>query len=122
MLKLAIKDLPVASKMTLGVKSGFTTIASAVVVKDNSLLLFATSDNKGKFTAVKDFTSDSRGNKGQLVPENTKYMRLFDENRENIYLIPKQGNAVTLARNKLSVKGRTAIGASMTSRAVIGII
>ena len=121
-LKLAIKDLPVASKMTLGVKSGFTTIASAVVVKDNSLLLFATSDNKGKFTAVKDFTADSRGNKGQLVPENTKYMRLFDENRENIYLIPKQGNAVTLARNKLSVKGRTAIGASMTSRAVIGII
>ena len=121
-LKLAIKDLPVASKMTLGVKSGFTTIASAAVVKDNSLLLFATSDNKGKFTAVKDFTADSRGNKGQLVPENTKYMRLFDENRENIYLIPKQGNAVTLARNKLSVKGRTAIGASMTSRAVIGII
>ena len=121
-LKLAIKDLPVASKMTLGVKSGFTTIASAAVVKDNSLLVFATSDNKGKFTAVKDFTADSRGNKGQLVPENTKYMRLFDENRENIYLIPKQGNAVTLARNKLSVKGRTAIGASMTSRAVIGII
>ena len=121
-LKLAIKDLPVASKMTLGVKSGFTTIASAAVVKDNSLLLFATRDNKGKFTAVKDFTADSRGNKGQLVPENTKYMRLFDENRENIYLIPKQGNAVTLARNKLSVKGRTAIGASMTSRAVIGII
>ena len=121
-LKLAIKDLPVASKMTLGVKSGFTTIAAAAVVKDNSLLLFATNDNKGKFTAVKDFTTDSRGNKGQLVPENTKYMRLFDENRENIYLIPKQGNAVTLARNKLSVKGRTAIGASMTSRAVIGII
>ena len=121
-LKLAIKDLPVASKMTLGVNSGSTTIASAAVVKDNSLLLFATSDNKGKFTAVKDFTADSRGNKGQLVPENTKYMRLFDENRENIYLIPKQGNAVTLARNKLSVKGRTAIGASMTSRAVIGII
>ena len=121
-LKLAIKDLPIASKMTLGVKSGFTTIVSAAVVKDNSLLLFATSDNKGKFTAVKDFTVDSRGNKGQLVPENTKYMRLFDENRENIYLIPKQGNAVTLARNKLSVKGRTAIGASMTSRAVIGII
>ena len=121
-LKLAVKDLPVASKMTLGVKSGFTTIAAAAVVKDNSLLLFATSDNKGKFTAVKDFTADSRGNKGQLVPENTKYMRLFDENRENIYLIPKQGNAVTLARNKLSVKGRTAIGASMTSRAVIGII
>ena len=121
-LKLAIKDLPVAGKMTLGVKSGFTTIAAAAVVKDSSLLLFGTSDNKGKFTSVKDFGVDSRGNKGQLVPENTKYMRFFDENRENVYIIPKQGNAISLSRSKLSVKGRTAIGASMTSRAVIGII
>ena len=121
-LKLAIKDLPVAGKMTLGVKSGFTTIAAAAVVKDSSLMLFGTSDNKGKFTSVKDFGVDSRGNKGQLVPENTKYMRFFDENRENVYIIPKQGNAISLSRSKLSVKGRTAIGASMTSRAVIGII
>ena len=121
-LKLAIKDLPVASKMTLGVKSGFTTIASAAVVKDSSLLLFGTSDNKGKFTSVKDFGVDSRGNKGQLVPENTKYMRFFDDNRETIYLIPKQGNTISLPRTKLSVKGRTAIGASMTTRVVIGII
>jgi DNA gyrase/topoisomerase IV subunit A len=121
-LKLAIKDLPLASKMTLGVKSGFTTITAAAVVKDSSLLLFSTSDNKGKFTAVKDFSVDSRGNKGQLVPENTRYMRFFDENRETIYIIPKQGNTVSLARNKLSVKGRTAIGASMTTRVVIGII
>ena len=121
-LKLAVKDLPIAGKMTLGVKSGFTTIAAAAVVKDSSLLLFGTSDNKGKFTSVKDFGVDSRGNKGQLVPENTKYMRFFDENRENVYIIPKQGNAISLSRSKLSVKGRTAIGASMTTRAVIGII
>ena len=121
-LKLAIKDLPIAGKMTLGVKSGFATVAAAAVVKDSSLLLFGTSDNKGKFTAAKDFSVDSRGNKGQLVPENTRYMRFFDENRETIYIIPKQGNTVSLARNKLSVKGRTAIGASMTTRVVIGII
>ena len=121
-LKLAIKDLPVAGKMTLGVKSGFASVAAAAVVKDSSLMLFATADNKGKFTSVKDFGVDSRGNKGQLVPENTKYMRFFDDNRENVYIIPKQGNAVVLPRTKLSVKGRTAIGASMTSRAVVGII
>ena len=121
-LKLAIKDLPLASKMTLGVKSGFTTIAAAAVVNDSSLMLFATSDNKGKFTSVKDFSIDSRGNKGQLVPENTRYMRFFDENRENVYIIPKQGNTVILPRTKLSVKGRTAVGASMTSRVVVNII
>jgi DNA gyrase/topoisomerase IV subunit A len=121
-LKLAIKDLPIAGKMTLGVKSGFATVAAAAVVKDSSLMLFVAADNKGKFTAVKDFNGDSRGNKGQLVPENTKYMRFFDENRENIYLIPKQGNAVLVPRSKLSVKGRTAFGASLTSRVVVGII
>lgn len=121
-LKLAIKDLPVAGKITLGVKSGFTSVAAAAVVKDSSLMLFATADNKGKFTSVKDFGVDSRGNKGQLVPENTKYMRFFDDNRENVYLIPKQGNTIVLPRTKLSVKGRTAIGASMTTRAIIGII
>ena len=121
-LKLAIKDLPIAGKMTLGVKSGFTTVAAAAVVKDSSLMLFVAADNKGKFTAVKDFNGDSRGNKGQLVPENTKHMRFFDENRENIYLIPKQGNAVLVPRSKLSVKGRTAVGASLTSRVVVGII
>ena len=121
-LKLAIKDLPIAGKMTLGVKSGFVNVAAAAVVKDSSLMLFVAADNKGKFTAVKDFNGDSRGNKGQLVPENTKYMRFFDENRENIYLIPKQGNAVLVPRSKLSVKGRTAVGASLTSRVVVGII
>ena len=85
-------------------------------------MLFVTNDNKGKFTAVKDFGVDSRGNKGQLVPENTKYMRYFDENRESIYLIPKQGNVILLPRTKLSVKGRTAVGANMTTRVVVGII
>ena len=121
-LKLAIKDLPVAGKMTLGVKSGFTSVAAAAVVKDSSLMLFVTEDNKGKFTSVKDFGVDSRGNKGQLVPENTKYMRFFDNNRESIYIIPKQGNTVVLPRTKLSVKGRTAVGANITTRAIINVI
>lgn len=121
-LKLAIKDLPVASKLTLGVKSGFTSIAAAAVVKDSSLMLFVTSDNKGKFTSVKDFSVDSRGNKGQLVPENTQHMRYFNDSRENIYIIPKQGNVVSLNRNKLSIKGRTAVGASITNRSVVNVI
>ena len=121
-LKLAIKDLPTAGKMTLGVKSGFARVAAASVVKDSSLLLFGGSDNKGKFTPVKDFNVDTRGNKGQIVPENTKYMRYFDEKRESIYLIPKQGNTITLARGKLSIKSRVAVGASMSNRVIVNII
>jgi len=121
-LKLSIADLTVASKMTVGVKSGFASIAAAAVVSDSDILLFVTKDNKGKYTSVKDFSVDNRGNKGQLVTEGTVCMRRFDSGRENIYLVPKQGKLFTVARNKITVKGRTAMGAVLTSRAVSRII
>ena len=121
-LKLSIADLTVASKMTVGVKSGFASIAAAAVVSDSDILLFVTKDNKGKYTSVKDFSVDSRGNKGQLVTEGTVCMRRFDSGRENIYLVPKQGKPFTVARNKITVKGRTAMGAVLTSRTVSRII
>lgn len=121
-LKLSIKELPVAGKLTLGVKSGFTSIAAAAVVKDSSLLFFATRDNKGKFTAAKDFSVDSRGNKGQTVPENTIYMRVIEDGREHLYLIPKAGNTISLARTKLSLKSKNAIGATISTRIIVNIL
>ena len=77
---------------------------------------------KGKYTSVQDFSTDSRGNKGQQVAEGTIVMRRFDAGRENIYLIPKQGKTFAVARNKISVKGRTAVGAALTNRAVLTIL
>lgn len=121
-LKLAIKDLPVAGKMTLGVKSGFAEVQSAFVAKENSTVLIIGADNKGKFTPLKDFNGDSRGNKGQSIPEGTKYFRLFDDSRESIYLIPKQGNGFAVDRSKLSIKGKNAVGASVSTRTLINII
>ena len=121
-LKLPIKDLPVAGKMTLGVKSGFANIGAAAVVNDSSTLLFVTAENKGKYTQSKDFSGDTRGNKGQSVTEGTKYMRVIDENRENIYLIPKIGNTILLPRNKLATKSKTAVGASVSTRIITNII
>lgn len=121
-LKLAIKDLPLASKLTLGVKSGFTSISAAAVVSDSDVLLFATQDMKGKLTSVKDFSIDSRGNKGQSVAEKTVFMKKFEDGREVIYLIPKIGKMFTVQRNKVSIKSRTASGASLTSRAVSTIL
>lgn len=117
-LKLAIADLTVASKMTVGVKSGFTHIAAAAVVNDGDNLLFVTKDAKGKLTPVKDFSVDSRGNKGQTISEGVLTMHKFDKARENIYIIPKQGKPLTISREKVSVKGRTAIGAALTARAI----
>jgi len=121
-LKLAIADLSVATKLTVGVKSGLTNVAAAAVVNDSDILLFVTKDMKGKYTSVKDFSVDNRGNKGQMITENTICMRRFDSGRENIYLIPKQGKTFTVNRNKISIKGRTATGAALTSRAVTTIL
>lgn len=122
-LKLAIKDMPVASKLTIGVKSGFSTVVAAAIVEDSSTLLFVTTDNKGKLTNVKDFSIDSRGNKGQITAAGTCYMRLFPVERENIYVIGKTGNlATSIPRNKVSLKSRTASGATLTTKIIQNIV
>jgi DNA gyrase/topoisomerase IV subunit A len=86
------------------------------------MLLFVTGDHKGKLTATKDFSTDSRGNKGQMIVANTIVMKRFDAGRELIYIIPKTGKVQTVNRDKISIKGRTAVGASVTTRAVNKII
>ena len=84
--------------------------------------MFVTKDAKGKYTSVQDFSVDKRGNKGQTVAENTVVMRRFDSGRENIYIIPKTGKGSAVSRNKISIKGRTAIGAALTARAIEKVI
>ena len=121
-LKLSIKDLPTAGKLTMGVKSGFKTICAATAVNESDKLLFVTADNKGKFTAVKDFSTDSRGNKGQVIVENIKFMRRFDDIRTEFYVVPQQGKVLTINKNKISLKGKSAIGATISSKAIRKII
>jgi DNA gyrase/topoisomerase IV subunit A len=122
LLKLAVADLPVASKTTLGVKTGFANVASAFVAADSDLMLCVTADNKGKFTSVKDFSVDSRGNKGQLLAEGTKFVGAFEAAREDIYLVPRQGKVLILNRNKIAIKSRTAQGATMANKSIIKIV
>ena len=121
-IKLPIKDFSTTGKNTSGVKSGFEQVIAAAIVDDSDNLLFVTKDNKGKLTPVKDFNIDHRGNKGQLVAENTIAMRNFNSERETIYCIPKQGKVIAVPRNKVSIKSRTAIGASISNRTLIKII
>lgn len=121
-LKLAVKDLAVAGKTTIGVKTGFSRVLMASVVCDSDLVLSVTSDGKGKFTSTKDFTVDNRGNKGQSITENTIYFTKFHNSRENIYIIPKSGKIILVPRNKLSIKTKNAIGASLTTRAFSKIV
>ena len=121
-LKLAVKDLAVAGKTTIGVKTGFNSVSTASVVCDSDLVLSVTSDGKGKFTSTKDFNIDNRGNKGQSITENTVYFTKFHNSRENIYIIPKSGKTILVPRNKLSIKTKNAIGASLTTRAFSKIV
>ena len=121
-LKLAIKDLPVAGKLTMGVKSGHEQVTSAAVVTDNDLLLCIMSNEKGKFVSARDFSVDNRGNKGQSVAEDTVSIKLFENGRENIYAIPKSGKVAIVNKNKLSIKSKSATGASITNKIVVKVV
>lgn len=121
-LKLAIKDLPVAGKLTMGVKSGHEQITSAAVVTDNDLLLCVMSNEKGKFVSARDFSVDNRGNKGQSVADDTVSIKLFENGRESIYAIPKSGKVAIINKNKLSIKSKSATGASITNKIVVKVV
>lgn len=121
-LKLAVKDLPVAGRLTLGVKTGFTNIVAAMAVNNQDYLLMVTDDRKGKLTAVQDFGVDSRGNKGQLVLEKTKWIKPFVNGRDTIYGILKGGKVLSISRDKVSIKSKTATGALITNRVLEDII
>ena len=122
-LKLAIKDLPVASKATIGVKSGFTTIVNAFVAANEMTLLSITKDNKGKFVAAADFNVDKRGNKGQSIAEGTIVFKPFIDGREVFYGIPKNGKvSIAIPKSKISLKSKTAIGAAISNRVLTNII
>lgn len=121
-LKLAVKDLPVAGKLTMGVKSGHEQVTSAAVVTDNDLLLCIMSNEKGKFVSARDFSVDNRGNKGQSVADDTVSIKLFENGRENIYVIPKSGKVAIVNKNKLSIKSKSATGASITNKIVVKVV
>lgn len=121
-LKLAVKDLPVAGKLTMGVKSGHEQVTSAAVVTDNDLLLCIMSNEKGKFVSARDFSVDNRGNKGQSVADDTVSIKLFENGRENIYAIPKSGKVAIVNKNKLSIKSKSATGASITNKIVVKVV
>lgn len=120
-LKLSIKDLTVASKATLGVKSGYDTITCAAIATNNDKLL-CVNNGKGKFTSVKDFSVDNRGNKGQSVAEETTYIATFEDGRTNIYVIPKMGKTTLVDSKKLSIKSKTASGVNLSNKIIVKIV
>ena len=121
-LRLNISDLPVASKITLGVKTGFASVSSAAIIGDNDLLLSVNDKWQAKLVYGKDFNrGDQRGNKGQSVPEDNIRLIKFDDGRDSIYLIPKMGTPFSINRNKVSIKGKMSTGAALSTRMLIDV-
>ena len=121
-LRLNISDLPVASKLTLGVKTGFTSVSSAAIIGDNDLLLSVNDKWQAKLVYGKDFNrGDQRGNKGQSMPEGNIRLIKFDDGRDSIYLIPKMGTPFSINRNKVSIKGKMSTGAALSTRMLIDV-
>ena len=121
-LRLNISDLPVASKLTLGVKTGFTSVSSAAIIGDNDLLLSVNDKWQAKLVYGKDFNrGDQRGNKGQSMPEDNIRLIKFDDGRDSIYLIPKMGTPFSINRNKVSIKGKMSTGAALSTRMLIDV-
>lgn len=121
-LRLNIGDLPVASKLTLGVKTGFASVNSAAIIGDNDLLLSVNDKWQAKLVYGKDFNrGDQRGNKGQSMPEDNIRLIKFDDGRDSIYLIPKMGTPFSINRNKISIKGKMSTGAALSTRMLIDV-
>ena len=121
-LRLNIGDLPVASKLTLGVKTGFASVSSAAIIGDNDLLLSVNDKWQAKLVYGKDFNrGDQRGNKGQSMPEDNIRLIKFDDGRDSIYLIPKMGTPFSINRNKISIKGKMSTGAALSTRILIDV-
>ena len=121
-LRLNISDLPVASKLTLGVKTGFASVSSAAIIGDNDLLLSVNDKWQAKLVYGKDFNrGDQRGNKGQSMPEDNIRLIKFDDGRDSIYLIPKIGTPFSINRNKVSIKGKMSTGAALSTRMLIDV-
>lgn len=121
-LRLNISDLPVASKLTLGVKTGFTSVSSAAIISDNDLLLSVNDKWQAKLVYGKDFNrGDQRGNKGQSMPEDNIRLIKFDDGRDSIYLMPKMGTPFSINRNKVSIKGKMSTGAALSTRMLIDV-
>lgn len=114
--KFAVKNLTVATKATVGVKTGFEHVESAIVCGDSDTLFMVGSDGKGKLTLAKDITVDKRGNKPQSVYKSTKWIGVCNEDREGLFVVPKRGNNFLVKRDELSLKGKTAAGATISSR------
>lgn len=121
LLKLAVSDLTVASKLTQGLVTALDGVQAAVIARPNDSILFVDKDNKGKLVSTQEFTVGNRTSKGQTINEGNQFM-LNVTGRDTVYYISKGKIAAIELTKKVSMKSKTAGGASLTTKVIEKII
>lgn len=114
-INLLVSDIPTIGKLTYG-SQGMDTAAilSATVSTSNDLIFTMTSDNKAKLTKHSDFLINTKGSTGQVATDDCIF--IMNINTSNfITLFSQNGKAISLDAANLSIKGRTAGGAKISS-------
>ena len=121
LLKVAVSELSAATKLTQGLTTSLDGIKAAVIASPNDTILFVDGENKGKLVSVQDFTTAARTSKGQTINEGNRFM-LNVTGRETIYYTSNNKiNSIDLAK-KVTIKSKTAGGATITAKTIEKII
>ena len=121
LLKIAVSELSLASKLTQGLTTSLDGIKAAVLARPNDQILFVDGENKGKLVSVQDFTVGSRTSKGQTINEGNQFM-LNVTGRDTIYFISKGKVTSIDLTKKVTIKSKTAGGATLTTKVIEKII
>ena len=118
LVKVQLSSIKDTGVITIGSKIIDDNVISATIGSDEDLI-FTFSDGKAKFTKCSEFNITSKGSKGQVITENTSIIKKV----ENEFFIIEKNNKLILYNNSsLSIKGKTAIGAKISSEPKIKIV
>ena len=118
LVKVQLSSIKDTGVNTIGSKIIDDKVSSATIAGEDDLI-FTFSDGKSKFTKNADFNLTSKGGKGQVITENTN---LISRIKEDFYIVEKNNKITLYNNNSLSIKGKTAIGAKISSESEIKII
>jgi DNA gyrase/topoisomerase IV subunit A len=120
-MKTPLVDLTMTGRNSQGTMLGVGPVKFAAIVGDENVVMMIDKDNKAKLTSVGDFSENSRTSKGQDVMPDIKTM-LVGDGRDTFYGFTNTDKVIEIPVSKLSVKGKTAGGATTTARVLKKVI
>jgi len=110
--KFSANDIPATSRLTIGSKGTNGSAIGATAATEDDKIFTLNEKGQGKLTLAKDFNLTAKGGIGQVITENTVFVTTASELQAFIYS-DKKNNIIDYS--KISVKGKTAVGAKIVS-------